>query len=90
MEDGPGHRRDHLPAMVTRIRWTACDAVVLALLLACGTVGDATGTALFLQVFETGIIVWKLGVKINHGETQRLGYVLFDFHDAQSLPERLT
>lgn len=95
MEDGSGHRANHLPAVIAGIRWTASDTMMFAILLAFITraVRDAIRKTLLFQVLNASIIVGKLAIEVLKGKAQFLGNGLFnfvrDFHDAFRLPEYL-
>ena len=64
--------------------------MMLAFLLALGTIGDSAWKTLFFQVLQAGFIIWESLGEILQGESQWLGDVLFDFHNIESLAESLT
>ena len=89
LKDCSGERVDVIAAMVARVRSAPAYAVMLALDAALFTVSDAVRPALFFDVFQTGIIVRKLAVKIRDCIAQFFWDDLFRLHDIFRLPEVL-
>jgi hypothetical protein len=63
--------------------------MMLAILATPDTPCHASGPALLFEIFEAGFIIRELLVEVFQGEAQVLGDVLFDFHDANSIPNSL-
>jgi hypothetical protein len=60
--------------------------MMLAILLALRTIGNATRITLFLEIFETGFIVWETLKEGFHCQPEMLWDALCGLHDTNSMP----
>src|ERR1041385_2853679 len=80
LKNGASERIDVIPARLAGKGSAASNAVVLPLYSALRAFGYAIRPALFFDVFEAGVIVWKLSVELAYGVSQFGGNGLFGLH----------
>jgi hypothetical protein len=80
LEDGSGQRINLSAAIIATICGPADDTMMLALNTALIAISDPAGPALLFHVFQAGVIIRKLAVKVSNGVAKCFRNMLFDFN----------